>query len=262
MPQSAYPPQLAKSEFNCAHCGVFSAQVWYIVAGRQGNWRDDQSGPQPHSMPRPGGGTRHFAIEPFSSMQNGKKVGMSVGGKTHSLPQGESDLVLHDFYVSVCFHCGAPSFWRLDRMLFPTLGGVDAPNPDLRADIRDDYREAASVVQSSPRSAAALLRLCVQKVCEQLGLPGKNLNDDIAELVRRGLNPDIQQALDTVRVVGNNAVHPLEMDLRDDSGTAQALFALVNYIAEQMISFPAKRAAIFAALPEGARKGIERRDGA
>jgi hypothetical protein len=186
---------------------------------------------------------------------------MGVAGKTHSMPQGENDLVLHGFYVSVCFHCGEPSIWQLDRMLFPTLGGVDAPNPDLRADIREDYREAASVVQSSPRAAAALLRLCLQKLCKQLELSG-DLNKDIAELVKRGLNPEIQQALDSVRVVGNNAVHPLEMNLQDDVHTAQALFGLVNYIAEQMISFPAKRAAIFAALPEGARKSIERRDGA
>ena len=259
---ATYPPELGKSEFNCAHCGVFAAQVWYIAAGRQGNWRNDQGGPQPHSLPSPHGGTRHFAIEPFNTTKLGMKVGMSVGGKAQSIPPGENDLLLHDFYVSVCFHCGAPSIWRLDRMLFPSLSGVDAPNPDMRQDIREDYREAASVLQSSPRAAVALLRLCVQKLCEQLGQPGKNINDDIAQLVVKGLNPEIQRALDTVRVIGNNAVHPLEMDLKDDLPTAQALFGLVNYIAEQMISFPAKRAAIFATLPDGARKGIEQRDGA
>jgi hypothetical protein len=145
MPQANYPPALAKSEFNCAQCGVFAAQVWYVVAGRQGNWLDDQGAPQPHSIYRPDGGSRHFAIGPFNTTQLGVKVGMSVGGKAQSIPPGENDLVLHAFYASVCFHCGAPSLWHLDRMVYPTLGGVEAPNPDLRQDIRDDYREAASV---------------------------------------------------------------------------------------------------------------------
>ena len=243
MPQQSYPPDIGKPEFNCPHCGVFAAQVWYVVAGRQGNWHIDAGGPQSHSWPRPGGGTHHFAIETFTVVQNGKRVGMFVGGKAQAIPKGEDDLVLHDYYVSVCFHCTKPSLWELNKMVCPSLGGVEQPNADLNADIRADYLEAAAVVQQSPRAAAALLRLCVQKLTKQLGLPGKNINEDIAALVDRGLNPDIQQALDTVRVIGNNAVHPLEMDVKDDIQTANALFALVNFIADQIITFPARRAA-------------------
>ena len=105
------------------------------------------------------------------------------------------------------------------------------------------------------------MRLCIQKLTKQLGLPGKNINEDIAALVVRGLNPDIQQALDTVRVIGNNAIHPLEMDMKDDRQIANALFALVNFIADQMITFPAKRAAMFASLPQKALSSIAKRDG-
>ena len=261
MPQSSYPPELGKAQFNCAHCGVFAAQAWYVVAGRQGNWHQDHGNPQPHSFRCPAGGTHHFAIEPFSTIQNGKKVGMAVGGRAQAIPKGEDDLLLHDFYVSVCFHCAMPSLWNLDRMVSPFLGGVEPPNTDLDADIRADYLEAASIVQQSPRAAAALLRLCVQKLTKQLGLPGKYINEDIASLVTRGLNPDIQQALDTVRVIGNNAVHPLEMDMKDNQQIANALFSLVNFIADQMITFPAKRAAMFASLPQNALAGIVKRDG-
>ena len=261
MPQDSYPPELGKSEFNCPHCGVFAAQVWYVVAGRQGNWQRDQSGQQPHSFACPSGGTHHFAIGTFTTTQNGKKVGMGIGGKAQGIPKGEDDLVLHDFYVSVCFRCSKPSLWNLAKMVCPSLGGVERPNADFNPDIRDDYLEAASVVQQSPRAAAALLRLCVQKLCKQLGLPGKNISEDIATLVSRGLNPDIQQALDTVRVIGNNAVHPLEMNVKDDRQTANALFSLVNFIGDQMITFPARRAAIFLSLPQAALDGIAKRDG-
>jgi hypothetical protein len=131
----------------------------------------------------------------------------------------------------------------------------------FRGNIQDDYREAASVVGRSPRAAAALLRLCVQKLCKQLGLPGKKIDDDIAELVRRGLDPEIQRALDTLRVTGNAAVHPLQMDITDDRSTALALFSLVNYIADRMITHPIKLNKLYEALPAGARDAIKRRDG-
>ena len=99
------------------------------------------------------------------------------------------------------------------------------------------------------------------RTTRQLGLPGKNINEDIAALVTRGLNPDIQQALDTVRVIGKNAVHPLEMDVKDNRQVANALFSLVTFISDQMITFPAKRAAMFASLPQNALASIAKRDG-
>jgi hypothetical protein len=47
-----------------------------------------------------------------------------------------------------------------------------------------------------------------------LGESGKNLNTDIGNLVKEGLSVDIQQALDSLRVIGNESVHPGELDLK------------------------------------------------
>ncbi|HEX7680849.1 MAG TPA: DUF4145 domain-containing protein [Thermoanaerobaculia bacterium] len=116
------------------------------------------------------------------------------------------------------------------------------------------------MAQASPRGAAALLRLCVQNLTVQLGLPGKNLNDDIGELVARGLDPEVRISLDAVRVIGNNAVHPLQMDIHDDHETAVFLFDLVNFITDQMITHPKKRQKLFDSLPEGAKAAISKRD--
>ena len=74
------------------------------------------------------------------------------------------------------------------------------------------------------------------------------------------MDPLVQKALDIVRVIGNEAVHPGSIDMKDDRETALNLFQLVNSIAEQMISNPQKIRSIYDKLPEEKRIGIENRD--
>jgi hypothetical protein len=101
----------------------------------------------------------------------------------------------------------------------------------------------------------------VQKLCAQLGEKGSSIDADIASLVKKGLSPVIQQALDSVRVIGNEQVHGGTMDLRDDERTALYLFDLVNLIADQMISQPMAVKALYEKLPPGKLDGIAQRDG-
>jgi uncharacterized protein DUF4145 len=89
----------------------------------------------------------------------------------------------------------------------------------------------------------------------------RDINAAIGALVGRGLDPQVQQAMDVVRVVGNNAVHPAELQLDEDSALVLALFELLNLIVDQVLARPAKLAALFQAFPEGAREAIYRRDG-
>jgi len=145
-------------------------------------------------------------------------------------------------------------------MVYPEESGVQPPNPDLNEDIQSDYSEAKVIVNKSPRGAAALLRLCIQKLCTQLGEKGENINDDIANLVKKGLPARIQQALDTVRMIGNEAVHPGQIDLKDDRDTALKLFKWVNLIANVMITEPKEVEELYETLPEPKRKAIEERD--
>ena len=70
----------------------------------------------------------------------------------------------------------------------------------------------------------------------------------------------VQMALDAVRAIGNEAVHPGTLDLRDDRDTAIKLFTLVNLIAEQMISTPKHVDKLYKQIPEHTRKAIEERD--
>jgi hypothetical protein len=128
-------------------------------------------------------------------------------------------------------------------------------------DVKEDYEEAATISAASPKAAAALLRLGLQKLCVHLGGKGKNINDDIATLVKNGLPVQIQQSLDIVRVVGNNAVHPGQIAV-DDPDDAGSLFVLTNLIVESMISVPKKVGDLYSNLPQGALDGIAKRDSA
>jgi Domain of unknown function (DUF4145) len=89
---------------------------------------------------------------------------------------------------------------------------------------------------------------------------GKDLNVDIGNLVKEGLPVQVQQALDSLRVVGNNALHPGQMDLRDDRATAEALFGWLNFIVDQRIAQPKRLDELYGRLPEDARAAIEKRD--
>jgi hypothetical protein len=164
--------------------------------------------------------------------------------------------------VKVCFcgHCDNFSLWKDEKMISPDFSIVEPPNQDLSEDVIEDYEEAASILQKSPRGAAALLRLSIQKLCKDLGGTGQNINEDIKNLVATGLPVKIQQSLDIVRVIGNESVHPGQIDLRDDMEIAKSLFKIVNFIAEKMVTEPKEINEIYEKIPDDKKKQIEKRD--
>lgn len=191
----------------------------------------------------------------FSSMR-WEPVSSSIGG--------------FGLYLARCAHCSGLSCWRGTThneegytdgiMLIPDGSVAPFPHPEMPQVVATDYLEARSIVNSSPRGAAALLRLAIQKFCVELGETSGNVNADIGALVKKGLPVEIQQALDVVRVVGNNAVHPGELSEEDIADVAITLFELVNAIVEDRIARPKKLAALFERLPQGAREAIAKRD--
>jgi hypothetical protein len=106
-----------------------------------------------------------------------------------------------------------------------------------------------------------VLRLAIQKLCAILGGAGKNINEDIASLVRKGLPVQVQQALDAVRVIGNEAVHPGQVEVSDNPEIAATLFRLVNFIAEKMISEPTAIEQLYGSLPPEKLAAIQKGDG-
>ncbi len=253
-------PSISETAFNCPHCGVLTTQYWYFVYGEQTT---------KNALP--------FVVTPddardfsFGSVEDEKKRARLISliermrdprpflWKTDDTNYNKT--FVRNCHVSQCYECHDLSFWIYDRLIFPVKGEAPPANPDLPVDILRDYHEASSILNLSPRGAAALIRLCIQKLCKHLDQPGENINADIAALVKAGLDSRIQKALDAVRVIGNNAVHPGSIDLRDDRATAESLFKLVNIIADKMISEPKHVDEVYASLPPNALSAIEKRD--
>jgi hypothetical protein len=161
-----------------------------------------------------------------------------------------------------CVECGAKLLWHEGKIVFPATTTAPLPHADLPDDLKETFEEARAILGASPRGAAALLRYVIDCLTKTLsGLDKADINTRIAHLVReKGLAPQAQQALDSVRVIGANAVHPLEIDLSDDVELATILFTLVNGIVEDTITRPREIAKVYSALPERNLAAIAKRD--
>jgi len=162
--------------------------------------------------------------------------------------------------VGMCDYCSKLTIWLGKDMIFPSKPNIPLPNDDLDSEIKKDYNEAAEIVEKSPKAAAALLRLAIQKLCKQLGESGEDINNDIGELVKKGLPKKIQKSLDIVRVIGNESVHPGQINLEDNKETAYKLFDLINLIANTMITQQKEIDNLYDTLPKEKLDGITKRD--
>jgi hypothetical protein len=187
----------------------------------------------------------------------------------------ESEWILHK-----CLTCSQPTLLKLSidsdeasfypdgeilyynrKQLYPIVSDAPDPSSDIPEEIIDDYEEARAVLPYSPRASAALLRLVLQKLCIHLGYTRASLNDNIKALVKeRRLSTEIQQALDAVRVIGNNAVHPGEINLNDKPEIALTLFKLINRIVEETITRPRESEDIYNTLPKSTHEQVRSRD--
>jgi Domain of unknown function (DUF4145) len=248
-------PTLGGQSFNCPHCGALAAQRWFTCFAST-------------------------ASEPPTPLDAGFEMLKLQSLPLQDQPIAHRDLVklmrgnvfldksielkrslqnVRNLNLSRCYSCGDIAVW-LGTNVLPRKNFDILINEDMPTDARADFEEATAIVDASPRGAAALLRLSIQKICIFLGEKGNNLNEDIGNLVGKGLSDKIQKALDAVRVIGNNAVHPGTIDISDDRQTAATLFKLVNIIAEAMISQPKQIDQVYSQLPPSALDAIQRRD--
>ena len=240
-------PEYKAKGFTCPHCGVHASQVWEWGEPRSATWIRDSVVCALDKL--------HMLGHPYGKLERELKRDLERELErelcARMLAPG---LHTQKLMVARCVRCEDISIWVDKRMIYPDSPGVVAPNEDLPPEVKEDYLEAASVLQKSPRAAAALLRLALQKLCKQLGGKGENIQKDIDLLVKRGMPHRVVDAMDSVRIIGNNAVHPGELDIRDNPEIATGLFDLINLAAEKTLTEPRELKEFYATLPDSRKR--------
>lgn len=242
-------PSFGSSKYQCPHCKVTAQQDWFNATNAGSIIRETIS----HIYYDYRTGIKDYQQNAVSSFI--ETVNRYFERNIHSsIPK--------NFSVSTCISCKDISLWIDQKLVYPRNTNLPPPNGDMNEDIKEIYQEAATIFIDSPKGATALLRLALQKLLKQVGKSGKNINNDIKELVAEGLSPKIQQALDILRVVGNNAVHPGQINLDDNSEIATKLFSILNFIADEVITKPKELDQLYSGIiPDETQEHIKQRDG-
>jgi hypothetical protein len=251
-------PALGLNSFSCPHvsCGANAHQTWFQLYA-SGYEKDGAPWiPTAEQLEE----FKHANLNDdvmsyFKRMQQGEVFFESQDKAAYLKTE------LKNVLISKCYSCDRIAIWRGDELIYPVNTVLIEPNEGMPSDVRVDFLEANEILDKSPRGAAALLRLCIQKLLIHLGEKGKNINDEIGNLVQNGLDKRLQQALDVVRVVGNSAVHPGQIDLNDNKTMATRLFGLVNVIVESQITQARHIEQMYeTVVPESVKTQIEKRD--
>jgi hypothetical protein len=152
--------------------------------------------------------------------------------------------------LSQCSNCEKHAVWINEKLKYPVSSTAPLPLEDTPKEIKTDFLEARSIVDISPKSAAALLRLAMQKLIWHLGEGGEAIDEGIENLKKKGLDIKFQRALDSVRMTGEGAVPPGQIDPQDDTRVALLLFELLNLIVDALIAQPKKVDEILGRIPK------------
>lgn len=96
------------------------------------------------------------------------------------------------------------------------------------------YGEAMKIVEASPASACALLRMLLQMLIQERGLRGRDLHKDINTLVDRGAPVGLLRALDAIELAGSESRQPNQINLVNGHKDAQNMVMFLHLFVNQM----------------------------
>tara|TARA_X000000368_G_scaffold347629_1_gene287185 strand:- start:373 stop:690 length:318 start_codon:yes stop_codon:yes gene_type:complete len=103
----------------------------------------------------------------------------------------------------------------------------------LPANLVPLYDEAQAIIELSPSSACALLRVIIRSVIQDRGLRGRHISRDVAALVDQGAPVGLLRAFDVVSMTDDSAKNPAELKLIDGHTDAQNLTMFLHLLADQ-----------------------------
>lgn len=220
-------PKYNETAFNCPHCKAYTQQKWYQVT------------------------TKTYPANNYS------------GEEEHSSYEIEENYRVKGFQglaFSDCELCKKKSIWLERKMIYPVENIIENPKELMPEDVKKLYEEARSVFPFSSRASAALLRLALEILLPQLGAEKSSLNKMILQLVsEKKAIGRVRDAMDYLRLMGNEAVHPGVIDhgSEDDEYVSLALFKILNYIVSETLESDAMVDEVYSLLPEVIQEKIK-----
>ncbi len=240
--QKYTPPEYKKKAFHCPHCEVYANQNWKNIVSED----------------------REYVYMNMDDwlLRTARRYNLNTMNESilQKIIKVYSSLFIGGIELALCARCKKYSIWVDGQMVYPNMLTAPLPIEEMPESVKKLYNEAREISGKSPRGACALLRLAVQQLVKELGEDENNLSKAIGNLVQKGLPKRIQEALDSVRVIGNNAVHPGKINIEDKPEITDTLFMLINFISEKMFKDEQKVEKIFSSLPKNSKKATEQRD--
>jgi hypothetical protein len=234
---------LGAESFSCPHCNAIAHQDWYSLFLKPENATDVVVLTLEALMLAKGTESDQF-------LQHLKDKVLAYEYQDHARNLKVKLLNLH---VSRCYNCKGFTVWVRDRLVFPvrvkeappdvvevdieevandvqkTVENIQESDEHVQANAEEvneaseDFEEAAAILNKFPRGAAALTRICIQKMMPLVKGNAKNLDENFSSLVRKGLEVEIQQAMDVLQVVRKSPLQRSEVDLKEENETAKKL---------------------------------------
>ncbi|MEI8200724.1 MAG: DUF4145 domain-containing protein [Eubacteriales bacterium] len=128
---------------------------------------------------------------------------------------------------------GSQEFKKIDTTICPPVQCINFPIY-VPEQIRNDYKEASSIKELSPKASATLSRRCLQGMIRDFWKVSdkKNLHQEI-ESLRGKIDDDILSSLLALKSVGNIGAHPeTDVDLMVDVEPEEAtqLLELIEFL--------------------------------
>ncbi len=173
-----------------------------------------------------------------------------INKEGHLPMKADASTVRIEYFI--CPSCGKISLFATDmgentnfpkRQILPLSSSKQYPEY-VPFQIRQDYQEAYSILELSPKASATLSRRCIQgMIHDKWHIVLKNLNQEISALKDK-IDPTLWSAIDALRQLGNIGAH-MEKDINVivdiDSGEAHKLLALVEILIKDWYIVPHER---------------------
>ncbi len=255
-------PARDKTAFDCPVCGAFAQQHWQEMV----EWNEELGtlpfwdGPRPAElaesrMPWLGNIFEHHQ-EPSPE---------ELAGEADA---GEDELPPALWAFARCARCSFVTIWRGDLLVYPATSRMPLARTDMPAAARALYEEARAVYEVSPRAGAALARAALERLLREVDpdAPARSNLEARIQRVSGEVSLPLARMLTVIRHVGNQSLH-VKDDVdevtvlvlsQEQADIAAMLFEAINELADELITKPAERDALFGLVPESVRERIEK----